>query len=64
MRGSLVVGLSDKDMRLLDIFEGDVSTNLSTQGTMSVADGIFCGRNIHENWFSFTHSVRRLLSTT
>lgn len=28
VRGSLVVGLSDEDMRLLDIFEGDVSTNL------------------------------------
>lgn len=27
VRGSLVVGLSDKDMRLLDVFEGDVSTN-------------------------------------
>lgn len=28
VRGSLVVGLSDEDIRLLDIFEGNVSTNL------------------------------------
>lgn len=34
VRGSLVVGLSDEDMRLLDIFEGDVSTNRLGGGTM------------------------------
>jgi len=27
VRGSLVVGLSDKDIRLLDFFEGNVSAN-------------------------------------
>ena len=31
VRGSLVVGLSDKDIRLLDFFEGNVSTDLSTR---------------------------------
>jgi hypothetical protein len=32
VRGSVVVGLSDKDMKALDIFEGNVSANLSTRG--------------------------------
>ena len=31
VRGSLVVGLSSEDIRLLDLFEGDVRANLSTQ---------------------------------
>ena len=35
VRGSLVVGLSDKDMRLLDLFEGSVSTGPLTRGTMA-----------------------------
>lgn len=31
VRGSLVAGLSDQDMRLLDIFEGNVGTGQLTR---------------------------------
>jgi hypothetical protein len=65
VRGSLVVGLSDKDIRLLDIFEGNVSTDLSTGGTMAAEDTHHdCGRNICENWSPSTQWVPRWLSTT
>ena len=59
VRGSLVVGLSERDMRLLDIFEGDVSAHLSTEEVHPD-----CGRNTRENWFMSIHWVPWWLSAT
>ena len=61
VRGSLVVGLSDEDVRLLDFFEGNVSTDLLTMAAEEIHRDY--GRNIRENWSSSTHWVPRWTST-
>jgi hypothetical protein len=47
VRGVLVDGLTESDMQLLDIFEGDVSASIGLLTSMSYPPSILCPEEIY-----------------